>query len=79
METGQLSPLAAKMIFKWSIIRTAHDYSAASVALLRNMHFMDFLEALVHFHASRSESLPHVSRSESPPHASQTAPLSAPI
>ena len=46
-QMGQLSSFAAKLIFKWSIIRTAVDHEEGSLIKLRNMHFEDFLEALV--------------------------------
>merc|ERR1711965_576189 len=42
-----MSIFGAHMTFKWSIIRTASDYSAASISKVRNMMFEDFLEALV--------------------------------
>ena len=47
LESGQMSIFGAHMTFKWSIIRTASDYSAASISKVRNMMFEDFLEALV--------------------------------
>ena len=40
-------PACPAQIFKWSIIRTATDYSASALLLLRNLRFEDFLEALV--------------------------------
>ena len=46
-DSGQVSLFGAHMTFKWSIIRTAHDYGVASLSKLRNMMFEDFLEALV--------------------------------
>ena len=48
-ETRQITLLGAKLIFKWSIIRggVAANYHTVSVQRLRNLHFEDFLEALV--------------------------------
>ena len=46
-ESSQLSLFGAKMIFKWSRIRTALDYTAKSERKLRNLAFEDFLEAFV--------------------------------
>ena len=46
-DMGQVSQFGAKIIFKWSLIRTARNYEASSLLKLRNMYFEDFLEALV--------------------------------
>ena len=47
LEMNQLTLFGAKMVFKWSLIRTLQSYSAASELKLRNLFFEDFLEALV--------------------------------
>jgi CRP-like cAMP-binding protein len=47
LQMNQISLFGAKMLFKWSRIRTASDYSDASETRLRNLQFEDFLEALV--------------------------------
>jgi CRP-like cAMP-binding protein len=46
-DMNQLSLFGAKMVFKWSRIRTLDDFGAESEVRHRNLFFEDFLEAVV--------------------------------
>ena len=47
LDTGQISYFGAKMVFKWSLIRSRPDHTAASERKMRQLTFIDFVEALV--------------------------------
>ena len=47
LQTGQISTFGAKMVFKWSMIRARPDHTAASERKMRQLTFIDFVEALV--------------------------------
>ena len=47
IDAGQVSYFGAKMIFKWSRIRTSRGYGDTAEIRLRNLFFEDFLEAIV--------------------------------
>ena len=47
LESGQISFFGAKLVFKWSMIRARPDRTSESERKLRQLTFVDWLEALV--------------------------------